>query len=171
MIVDYLTMPEALIEAHKDGFDYKSGDGVDFEPYADFLTAAETTDWWRAWTGNRSLDGAQFRIFGQDGTGGLAGFWLIRPGEPLTRQPIVFLGSEGETAVLAKDLDSYLWLLAAGFGPVDIVYPEREPEADARLTELAERHASSSRQSAAEVIAAARAEFPAFDSMIKSLCR
>jgi hypothetical protein len=29
-------------------------DGVDFEPYESFLTADETTEWFRAWTGNAS---------------------------------------------------------------------------------------------------------------------
>nr|WP_251691914.1 hypothetical protein [Streptomyces sp. CHD11] len=45
-------------------------DGVDFEPYESFLTADETTEWFRAWTGNGELNGDAFRVFGQDGTGG-----------------------------------------------------------------------------------------------------
>ncbi|GAA2446856.1 hypothetical protein GCM10010191_74990 [Actinomadura vinacea] len=166
------TMPTALIEAHRMGFDYRDGAGVDFEPYPRFLTPAETGDWLRAWTGNPSLDGAEFRVFGQDGAGGVAAFWLVRDGQPLARQPVVYLGSEGETAVVARDLADYLWLLAAGFGPLEArMYPrhEHEPRADARLTRIAEGRAA--RRSADEVISAAREEFPDFDEIVESLCR
>jgi hypothetical protein len=167
-------MPAALVEAHQMGFDYRHGAGVDFEPYPRFMTAAETTDWLQAWTGNPDLDGAEFRVFGQDGTGGVAAFWLVRDGEPLTQQPVVFLGSEGETAVVARNLDSYLWLLAGGFGPCEAtMYPrvEHEPQVDARLLRIAERWAPAARQSAVEVINAAREEFPTFDETMDSLCR
>ncbi|MEV5375994.1 hypothetical protein AB0L26_08455 [Streptomyces nondiastaticus] len=37
-------------------------DGVDFEPFEAFLTADETTDWLRSWTGNRELTGDGFRV-------------------------------------------------------------------------------------------------------------
>ncbi|MCY0938767.1 SMI1/KNR4 family protein [Streptomyces sp. H34-S4] len=59
-------------------FGYEDGNGVDFEPFPAFLSAAETTEWFQAWTGNGELDGREFRAFGQDGTGGYAAFWLIR---------------------------------------------------------------------------------------------
>lgn len=64
------------------------------------------------------MDGACFRVFGQDGTGGYAAFWLVREGRGLVEQPVVFLGSEGETGVIARDLADFLWLLVeAGSGP------------------------------------------------------
>lgn len=50
-------VPPALSEAHEADFDYRHGAGVDFEPYDDFMTEAETSEWWRAWTGNHLLDG------------------------------------------------------------------------------------------------------------------
>lgn len=167
-------MPTALREAHELGFDYRDGLGVDFEPYPEFLSRSETAEWWRAWTGNAELDGSQFRVFGQDGTGGLAAFWLVRAGKPLVRQPVVFLGSEGETAVVARNLDAYLWLLADGFGPFEAArYPRHEhhPEPDAPRIRVAQRHAPLARQSATHVIADARSEFPDFEEMIRSLCR
>ncbi|MFF4219263.1 hypothetical protein [Streptomyces nondiastaticus] len=37
-------------------------DGVDFEPFEAFLTADETTDRLRSWTGNRELTGDGFRV-------------------------------------------------------------------------------------------------------------
>jgi hypothetical protein len=58
------------------------------------------------------LTGDDFRVFGQNGAGGYAAFWLVRHDEDLADQPIVFLGSEGETAVVARDLPDVLRLLA-----------------------------------------------------------
>jgi hypothetical protein len=63
---------------------------MDFEPYDSFQSAEENADWIHAWTGNQTLDGAEYRIFGQDGTGGLAAIWIARAGAPLLDQPIVF---------------------------------------------------------------------------------
>ncbi|MBB5866984.1 hypothetical protein F4553_000363 [Allocatelliglobosispora scoriae] len=165
-------LPAALTEAHAAPFRYREDGGVDFEPYDEFMTAAETGDWWRAWTGNPELDGAEFRCFGMDGTGGQAAFWLVRAGAPVERQPVVFLGSEGETGVVARDLDDYLWLLADGFGPYEAVaYPSRAAEPDERLTGIASRYAPHARRSGHEVIAAARAEFPEFEQTIEGVCR
>lgn len=174
MEIDSRALPAALSEAHEVGFDYRDGDGVDFEPYPGILDARETAEWWRAWTGNGELDGSEFRAFGQDGTGGIAAFWLVRPGEPIEQQPVAFLGSEGEMGVVARNLWVYLWLLADGFGPWEARdYPDHEhqPRPDARLREIAERWAPGHRASAGEVIAAARAEFPDFEELIGALCR
>ncbi|WP_428961993.1 SMI1/KNR4 family protein [Micromonospora fluostatini] len=181
---DPRALPPPLAESHRLEFDFDDGAGVDFEPYPQFMDAGETTDWWRAWTGNPDADGAGFRVFGQDGTGGLAAFWLVRAGEPLDRQPVVFLGSEGEKAVVAQDLGGYLWLLAAGVGPLEATmylgadagdgtddgdgYAARP---DARRVEIAERWAPASRRPAAEIVAAARAEFPGFGELVDSMCR
>ncbi|MEU5090617.1 SMI1/KNR4 family protein [Streptomyces sp. NPDC021356] len=155
-------------------FDYAGGDGVDFEPFEAFLSAEETTDWFRAWTGNGELDGAGFRVFGQDGSGGYAAFWLIHPSQPLADQPVVFLGSEGETGVVARDLGDFLWLLAGGFGPWEAATsyePGWIPHPNRKLTAIAERFAPSQRRSAATVIELATQEFPEFDDTIMELCR
>lgn len=170
---DY-AMPAALIEAHRVEFDYRDGAGVDFEPYPDFLIAVKTAavvavmDWeprprWsrvpavrprRHWWRGCVLACPWWRA-ACAGTGG-------------------FLGSEGEAAVLARNMDGYLWLLAAGFGLLEaMMYPrhEHDPRADIRLVQIAERWAPSARQSAAEVISAAREEFPHFEATMDSLCR
>jgi hypothetical protein len=102
-------------------------------------------------------------VFGQDATGGMAAFWLVRAGEPVAAQPVVFLGSEGDVAVVARDLGSYLWLLAAGFGPLEAaMHPdhESEPVVDERLVALARRCAPTVSSDVAELLGAARAEFP-----------
>ncbi|SCF34276.1 hypothetical protein GA0074695_5833 [Micromonospora viridifaciens] len=166
-------LPAPLAEAHEPGFDYAAGDGIDFEPYDAFLTADETADWFRAWTGNPAVDGGEFRVFGQNGAGGLAAFWLVRAGEPVERQPVVFLGSEGEVAVVAQDLTAYLWLLADGFGPKEAErYPriEHMPRVDPYRAEVAQRWAPGARRPAAEIITVARAEFPRFEELIDSMC-
>lgn len=148
--------------------------GVDFEPFPAFLSADETTDWFQAWTGNSELDGSGFRVFGQDGTGGYAAFWLIRPGRALAEQPVVFLGSEGETGVVARDLGDFLWLLADGFGPWEAATsyePEWKAHANPGLAAIAEGFAPQQRRSAADVIELAAQEFPGFDDTIMELCR
>ena len=91
-----VTFPTLLMQLHQLEFDYDDGEGIDFEPYHEFQPAKDTADWIKAWTGNHELTAAEYRIFGQDGSGGYAAFWLVRDGKPILEQPIVFFGSEGE---------------------------------------------------------------------------
>lgn len=165
--------PSALADVARVEFDYgDEGEGVDFEPYHAFDSADKTTDWLRHWTGNHELDGGAYRVFGQDGTGGLAAIWFARPGQPLTEQPVVFMGSEGECGVVAGDLSGFLWVLADGFGPMEAaLYQEREARTDAALAELAERHATTPRRPAREIIIEAQAEFATFAEDLDELCR
>ncbi|MER8091858.1 SMI1/KNR4 family protein [Streptomyces goshikiensis] len=167
-------LPAALATALAVRYDYAAENGIGFEPFPAFLTAADTTDWFQAWTGNSELDGDDFRVFGQDGTGGYAAFWLIRPSQPLTEQPIVFLGSEGETGVVARDLGDFLWLLAGGFGPWEAATsyePDWTPRPHQGLTAIAEQFTPHQRRSATAVIELAAQEFPDFDDVIMELCR
>jgi hypothetical protein len=166
--------PAALAAALAQPFDYDDGDGVDFEPFDAFVSAEETTDWFRAWTGNKEISGDAFRVFGMDGTGGYAAFWLIRPGRELADQPVVFLGSEGETGVVARDLPDFLWVLADGVGPyeaVDHYDAGIESCPNAELVAVAERFAPGRRQPAVTLVGLAREEFPDFDDRIMGLCR
>ncbi|MFF2959412.1 SMI1/KNR4 family protein [Streptomyces sp. NPDC057963] len=168
--------PDALAAAMAVRIECIGEDGVDFEPYEYFLSADETTDWFRAWTGNTEVNGAEFRVFGQDGTGGYAAFWLVRPGRGLAQQPIVFLGSEGETGVVASNLAAFLWLLADGFGPweaatSDEPEPDWAPQVNRDLAAVAERFAPGHRASAAAIIAQAAHEFPDFEDTIEKHCR
>lgn len=167
---DDRTFPSALAAVAGASFNY-CDDGIDYEPYAEFLSAKEATDWIRSWTGNGELDGDAFRVFGQDGAGGLVALWLIRPGRALVDQPVVFFGSEGELGVLATELAGFLWLLADGLGPHEAVFgPDEEPRVNPELTAIAERFAPGPRRAAA-VIETAAAEFPDFESTIEALCR
>ncbi|MEH0472853.1 SMI1/KNR4 family protein [Streptomyces sp. B21-097] len=166
--------PAALAAALALPFDYNDGAGVDFEPFQAFLSAEETTDWFQAWTGNAELSGDRFRVFGQDGSGGYAAFWMIRPSCPLADQPVVFLGSEGETGVVARDLGAFLWLLAGGLGPCEAATtdePDWMPSHNRDFVAVAERFAADRRQPAAVVIEQATREFPDFDDTIMGLCR
>lgn len=166
------TFPAALAAVARVEFDYDDGEGVDFEPYDAFDSAEETTDWLRNWTGNHELDGDAFRVFGQDGTGGLAALWCVRPGRPLVEQPVVFLGSEGERGVVAANLSDFLWVLADGLGPLEVVeFEQYEGRVDPGLTGLAERHATTPRRSTHDIVTTARTEFPDFSQDIDALCR
>ncbi|MER7178418.1 SMI1/KNR4 family protein [Streptomyces hyaluromycini] len=166
--------PAALAAALALPFDYDDGNGVDFEPFPAFLSIEETTAWFRAWTGNAELDGDDFRVFGRHGTGGYAAFWLVRSHRPLVDQPVVFLGSEGETGVVARDLGAFLWLLAGGYGPWEAAAsddPDWTPRHNHELAAVAEHFAADHKQSAAAVIEQAAREFPDFDDSIAELCR
>lgn len=163
------TLPGPLVDLHAVDFDF---DDFDFEPYDAFWSAEETADWLHAWTGNDSLTGAELRVFGQDGAGGLAALWLVRPGAPLEDQPVVFFESEGEVGVVASSLARYAWLLAGGVGPMEAVEigvedgkrhegfaavaAQRFPQAEARPT---------------AIVAEARAAHPDFERWVEALCR
>lgn len=147
-------------------------DGIDFEAYEQFQPAKDNADWFPLWTGNKDLDGSEYRVFGQDGTGGYAAFWMIRPGKEVLEQPIVFFGSEGEVGVVARDFTDYVWLLAGGVGPMEAVEGRTSGrQATPHLAAFAERHAPRQRKSVDEVIARAKAEFPKFEASIRALCK
>ncbi|WP_424212480.1 SMI1/KNR4 family protein [Streptomyces sp. BI20] len=178
-------LPEALaaLTRHEFCHDYDDENdeylGVDYEPYDAFSDAAEIHDWLVAWTGNAGLTPAGPTVaelpvlpFAQDGAGGQAALWLVREGRPLAEQPVVFLGSEGETGVIAPHAAALLWLLAEGVGPREAVeWDEPAGREDPGLLALALRHAPGPRRTAAEVVAAARAEFPDFEDTVGLLCR
>ncbi|GAB2938615.1 SMI1/KNR4 family protein [Nonomuraea fastidiosa] len=173
-----LALPDALAEVAGIGFEWEWDEeadearGIDFEPY-DRFEAPERTAWWlRLWTGNPEVDGREFRFFGTTGGGGYAGFWLVRPGAAVSEQPVVYLGSEGERGVIARDLGDLLWLFAAGLGPAEAFGdPGCAAEPNEGFRAIAEHHAPGGRRSPAEIVEAARAEFPHFPDVIDAMCR
>ncbi|OQE25279.1 hypothetical protein PENSTE_c006G05762 [Penicillium steckii] len=106
-IADDVALPAALAEVAEIGFDFEWDEetdethGCDFEPYKEFEAPEETAEWFRQWTGNDEADG----------------FWIIRPGVDVTTQPVVYIDSDGELGVIARNLDDLLWLFANGSGP------------------------------------------------------
>jgi len=145
---------------------------MDFEPYDEFMSAEETKSWIRAWTGNNELDGAEYRVFGQDGTGGYAAIWCVKPEASLLGQPIVFLGSEGETGVVAQNFAEYLWLLAGGLGPYEAVaYPEEVRPSHPVFTAFATQHSGIEPIAAGEVLTRAKTAFPSFSEDLRAQCR
>ncbi|MFJ8040593.1 SMI1/KNR4 family protein [Kitasatospora sp. NPDC096147] len=147
--------------------------GVDFEALGGFLPAAETAQWFREWCGNEEQNGSEFLVFGADGSGGCAAVWLTRPGRPLADQPVVFLGSEGEAAVVARDLGDFLWLLADGFGPKEAAEHaagrRRQARPHAELTLIAQEFAPGPRRPAAIVVEQAAREFPDFEDLVSAM--
>jgi hypothetical protein len=168
------TFPAPLRDLHNIEFDDGEGEGIDFEPYQEFLSAEDTAEWFQTWTGGKGKGGSEFRIFGQDGSGGYAAFWLARPGKPVLEQPIVFFGSEGELGVVASRFTDYLWLLAAGLGPYEVVAYGVEEEDDeddaiegsAELIAFAKKHGGKKKTPAA-IVEAAQEEFPDFETKYK----
>jgi hypothetical protein len=73
---------------------------------------------------------------------------------------------------VAGNLSDFLWLLADGLGPMEVIeHEQREARPNPTLTELAERHATSARRPARDIITEAQAEFPAFSEDLDELCR
>ncbi|GHC78846.1 hypothetical protein GCM10007079_16470 [Nocardiopsis terrae] len=146
---------------------------MDFEMYEAFEHPDETAWWYRLWTGNEEVDGSEFRFFGMEGSGGYTGLWLVREGRPLTEQPVVFLGSEGELAVMATDLGAFLWLVAQGHGPDEVMgWSDDGPcEPDPDALQVARRHAPDACRDPEEILGRAREEFPDFQGYIDAQCR
>ncbi|WP_206074292.1 hypothetical protein [Marinobacter fuscus] len=42
--------PDVLKKLHELEFNYLDGEGIDFEPYTEFLSEEETNEWLSAWT-------------------------------------------------------------------------------------------------------------------------
>jgi hypothetical protein len=145
---------------------------IDFEPYEAFLSSEETADWFAAWTGNAAAMGAELRVFGQDGTGGYAAFWLVAPGTDLLKQPVAFFGSEGERGVVAIDFDHYLWLLAAGIGPYEAVaYRGELGSRNDSFESFAQKNSSVRQLSPKQILAEAERTYPGLEPWVKSLIR
>jgi len=159
------SFPVLLQKLHELEFDYADGYGYDFDPYPEFMSEAKTRQWVRVWTRDRE-DGADLLVFGQDGTGGYAAIWNVRPMAALLEQPIVFFGSEGSVGVVARNFAEYLWLLAGGVGPCEAIEdphrPPAPPHISAQFRRFAEEHARDAQRTPAEVLRAAAREFPAF---------
>jgi len=165
------TFPALLAELHELDVDFDE-DNIDFEPYQEFLCAEDNAAWIRSWTKNDSLNASEYRVFGQDGTGGYAAFWLVRKDKPLLDQPIVFFGSEGELGMVARDFYDYLWLLAGGYGPYEAVESKRhKAKVNSEFLRFAERNAKSRKKKPQEVVAAAKAEFPKFEADVRAVCK
>ena len=164
--------PDLLNKLHQIEIDYADGEGIDFEPFNNFYSEEETSEWIKAWTGNKELDGSGYLIFGQDGTGGYAAFWCVRETDDLLQQPIVFFGSEGELGVVAQSFYDYVWLFANGIGPYEAVaYPGLERPQNQEFVEFAETHAPSHKDSANKITEKANNKFPDFVKTIEELCR
>ncbi|MFJ4681684.1 SMI1/KNR4 family protein [Kitasatospora sp. NPDC088783] len=174
MPTDDRSFPPALAAAMATPFDCDGGDRVDFEPFLPSCPPRRPPTGSGPGPATEDLHGDGFRIFGQDGTGGYAGLWLARPTPALAEQPVVFLGSEGETAVIARDLGDFLWLLADGLGLCEAADPHERRRA-ARpapgLRSVAEKFAPGRNRSAAAVIELAVQECPDFEDTIAELCR
>lgn len=118
-IPDDLALPTAPAEVAEVGFegdwDEETAEarGCDFELYDHFR--GTRPDGVVVSPMDRQPGGRRERVphFGTTGAGDYSGFWLVRPDRPVTGEPVVYIGSEGERGVIADDLGDLLWLSAA----------------------------------------------------------
>lgn len=163
-------MPELLKQFHAINIDYSDLE-IDYEPYDDFMSANETANWIKAWTKNHELDGEEYLIFGQDGTGGYVAIWYVEE-EDLLNQPIVFFGSEGEHGIIACNLYEFFWLFAYGYGPYEaLMYLDEDVEyiENDELYDFATENADSFKGKPYDIVLKANAKYPDFEDEIKSL--
>lgn len=187
---DWDAYPPALSEVAQLRESFLQGDfSVDFEAYPAFSSEPL---WFLEASDAPAIVQSRFRVIGRDCSGGTVAIWLVREDADIADQPVVFVGSEGEAGTVAADLSDFLWLLAAGWGPMEAVWggadydPYREFD-DAELAEIAEeepirfgvprediaevasRHARGPRRTATEVISRAKGSEPNFLTFLSSV--
>jgi hypothetical protein len=141
-------------------------DDVGFEACEEWSTGGP-----QAWTKNPDAE-REFAVFGYDGSGGMVAFWLVNPG-PITEQPVVLLGSEGEVGAVASDLADFLYLLAGGVGPYEAVaYGTFKSEnAFPEVAKLAEGLAPRPDRTPEQVLAAANERYADIETRANELRR
>jgi hypothetical protein len=149
------------------------GSEIDFEIYERFEPPEEAERWMKAWTGNSEARSDEVRIFGQDGTGGMAALWRRDRSKPLEGDPVVFFGSEGSLGVVSKDLADFFVLFAAGIGPMEAVEwrPQEGKPLDAVGDILRKSFPASASRTAKDVNADATPSLPDFVPRIRAICK
>lgn len=164
-------LPPLLHALHQLPFAYVEGQGLDLLPLPALQTAAKTKAWIKAWTGNSTLTGSEYRVFGHDRVGGTVAFWLVNADAGLLEQPIVFFGAHGELGVVAVDFADYVWLLADGVGPAEAIGGGvADGVANPGFTAFAATHAPAAKKSAVAVVARAQQVFARFTPSVRAQC-
>ncbi len=122
------------------------------------------------WTRNAASDD-ELLTFVQDGTGGQYALWITPAG--VEGAPVVKLGSDGEVAVMSRDLVDFAWLIACGVEPLGVGDDgklrdpiEACPEMQAWVRTIApDRKFGTAKQT----LDAARAAYPKLVAHIRSL--
>lgn len=95
-------------------------DGFEFVPDYD---SEDFTAWFRT----TATDHRNYLCrFAQEGTGGLFCFWNQQGGDDYSNSPVVYLGSEGERGVAARNFDDFLRVLSSGFILFSLVFADEE---------------------------------------------
>lgn len=166
-----MKFPPLLAALHALDYETDEDDGLYFEALTAFMPKKEVKRWFRAWTDNPEADGRCLKVFAEDGAGGLTAFWQVQADAPLLTQPVVFLGSEGEIGVAARDFEDYLWLLAQGHAAAEAVagMDADRPRVKA-FARFAKQHAPARKRSVARIVADAEAAFPMFRAWVIAQC-
>ncbi|KQQ66379.1 hypothetical protein ASF84_23985 [Pseudomonas sp. Leaf127] len=142
---------------------------IDFEPAA--FSDAELAETFGHWFGGQrwSEAGDTFVQFGQDGTGSMFLLWYY-PGLS-TRPPVVFMGSEGATSLVANDIEDFIRQLASGKQFFDGDWLEPDEDEDRELDWQALAQAVDARyglgdETPEQLSDKARREHPDFDQWV-----
>lgn len=95
-------------------------DGFEFVPDFD---SEDFTAWFRT----PATDHRNYLCrFAQEGTGGLFCFWNKDGGDDYSNSPVIYLGSEGERGVAARNFDDFLRVLSSGFILFSLVFAGKQ---------------------------------------------
>jgi hypothetical protein len=158
--------PELLREFIEEGpaWDIIEAHDLDLEYFEAF------EDSWKSGWGLDDEAAAQLHAFAMDGSGGMVCFWTYATVD-LEVAPIVHIGSEGECALLAPDLGTFLALTALGFDPFALADgftepPGGEPPHERGLDWLDE-HGITPPESVGDMLDMVRLEHPDIDEWVQ----
>jgi len=136
----------------------------------DFLIYTERRVHFMAPSSKTEEHEAEFYAFGADGSGGTGAFWLVHDA-PLTEQPVVFMGSEGDdNRPVAKNLSDFLALLAAGVGPREAAYPREDARALPGVRAILDKYFPGHlARSPKEIVGDAMTQYGDFEARIEEL--
>lgn len=123
-------------------------------------------DWdhdWQSYWGLNDAAAALLHAFAQDGTGGMVCLWTYDD-QPLDEAPVVHLGSEGDSCLLAADLAQFLALTALGLEPFALAEDRWEGWSEQEVHEggvaFLEDHDVALPTSVEDAVTAARTQHP-----------
>ncbi len=162
----------------KDGFPELLREFIEDGPGWDVIEALDLDleyfeEWDNTWQEGWGLDevaAGQLHAFAMDGTGGMVCIWTYATVD-LEVAPIVHIGSEGECAMLAPDLGTFLALTALGFDPFALADgftdpPGGEPPHD-RAVDWLEDHGIKIPESVGDTLEMAKTEHPDVDEWVQ----
>lgn len=149
--------------------DFLDTNGYPLSGYFEISTIGD--DDLRAWFPNDPTMQRRFAVFGRGSTGSVYAIWL-RDGTDVDSSPVIVLGSEGESLVMAANSLEFCRLLGCGYNELewdDLTQPSPESDDAQPLREwLDSRFDIDFPARGDEIVSAARTQCPNFSAFIQT---